>query len=54
LPGVLLIPLDFVPGALQVRNAVNDQDARAFELCILTCQALVTFSVSVAGRPCLQ
>jgi hypothetical protein len=45
---VLLIPLDFVPGALK------DPDARAFALCILTCEALVAFAVAVAGRPCRQ
>ena len=45
---VLLIPLDFVPGALQARSALDPQ---SFELCILTCKALVSFAVSIAGRP---
>jgi hypothetical protein len=42
---VLLIPLDFVPAVLQ------DPDARAFALCILTCEALVALAVGLAGRP---
>jgi hypothetical protein len=45
---VLLIPLAFIPASLQSRGVYN---ARDFELCILTCEALVSFAVSIAGRP---
>ena len=45
---VLLIPLDFVPSAL------HERDPRLFELCILTCEALVSFAVAIAGRPSLN
>jgi hypothetical protein len=45
---MLLIPLDFVPGVLQ------EPDARAFALCVLTCEALVALAVRVAGRPGLN
>jgi len=48
---VLLIPLDFVPGALQAHSAL---DPPLFELCILTCEALVSFAVAVAGRPMMN
>jgi hypothetical protein len=49
--GVLLIPLDFVPGTLEARGAL---DPRLFELGILTCEALVSFAVAVAGRPLMN
>jgi len=51
LPDVPLIPLDFVPGTLQARGVL---DPRMFELCILTCEVLVSFAVAVAGRPSRQ
>lgn len=38
---------DFVRGELQTRPF----GPRLFELCILTCEALVSFAVAAAGRP---
>ena len=43
-----VVPMKGVPGTLPPRGAC---DPRLFELCIVTCEALVSFAARVAGRP---
>jgi hypothetical protein len=48
---MLLIPLAFVPSRLEAHDAL---DPRLVEVCILTCEALLSYAVGVAGRSSLN